>query len=102
MLTGKKKKRQKAKGAFSIRVAASTPGRQGPRHTRSPGTRLSISAPGRHSVEPSLLYQDLLCASLSKVRPKVIVSPLRGGVTGKLCLPGKEETSVTYAHRLFP
>ena len=45
-------------------------------------------------MEPSLLYLDLLCASLNKVRPKVIISSLRGGVTGKLCLPGEEETGV--------
>ena len=100
MLTGKKK-RQKARGVFGIRVAASTPGGQGPRHTRSPGTRLRSSAPSRQSVEPSLLYPDLPCASLSKGRPKVTVSPHRGGVTGKLYLPG-EEPGVTQEHQLFP
>ena len=49
-------------------------------------------------MEPSLLCLDLLCASLSKVRPKVTVSPLRGGFTGKLYLPGGQETGVTKQH----
>lgn len=76
-------KRRKAKVAFSVWCAVRyllQRQRKWPRWAPSLGTTPSISATSHHSSElclwTSVLYLDLLCASESKMCPKVIASSL--------------------------
>lgn len=105
MLQEKKKKRQKARGEFGIRVAASTPGGQG-LATRAPGNRCSAAQHrAAQSVEPSLLYPHLPCASLSKGRPEATVSP-HTGESQRVNSPGEEtahrSTNCSHEQRRAP